>query len=121
MRVVAMYGPKDLREEEWPRPEPGPGDVRVAIKSVCICGSDTTQFVTGGIGGLDTPVPFVLGHEAAGLVDATGPGVEGLFEGTPVAIEPDMPCGTCEWCLTGRPNVCPHVRFLGAPDRKSVV
>ena len=115
MRVIAMYGPKDLREEEWPKPEPGPGEVRVKIKSVCICGSDTTQYITGGIGGSKTPVPFVLGHEAAGLIDAVGSGVENLFEGTPVAIEPDIPCMECEFCLTGRQNICPNVKFLGAP------
>ncbi len=110
-----MYGPKDLREEEWPKPEPGPGEVRVKIKSVCICGSDTTQYTTGGIGNSKTPVPFVLGHEAGGLIDAVGSGVENLFESTPVAIEPDIPCMKCEFCLTGRQNICPNVKFLGAP------
>jgi len=110
-----MYGPKDLREEEWPKPEPGPGEVRVKIKSVCICGSDTTQYTTGGIGTTKTPVPFVLGHETAGLIDAVGAGVENLFEGTPVAIEPDIPCMKCEFCLTGRQNICPDIKFLGAP------
>ena len=115
MRVIALYGPKDLREEEWPKPEPGHGEVRVKIKSVCICGSDTTQYITGGIGNSKTPVPFVLGHEASGLIDAVGTGVENLFEGTPVAIEPDIPCMECEFCLTGRQNICPNVNFLGAP------
>lgn len=115
MRVVALYGPRDMREEEWPRPDPGPGEVRVKVKSVCICGSDTTQFETAGIGGLNTPVPFILGHEAAGIVDATGTGVTTLLEGMPVAIEPDIPCGECEWCRSGRQNVCPNVSFLGAP------
>ena len=115
MRVLAYYAQNDLREEEWPKPEPGPGEVRVKIKSVCICGSDVTQYTTGGIGSSKTPVPFVLGHEAGGLIDAVGSGVENLFEGTPVAIEPDFPCGKCEFCLTGRQNICPNVKFLGAP------
>ena len=115
MRVIALYGPKDLREEEWPKPEPGDGEVRIKIKSVCICGSDTTQYTTGGIGNSKTPVPFVLGHEVAGLIDAVGSGVENLFEGTPVAVEPDIPCMQCEFCLTGRQNICPNVKFLGAP------
>ncbi len=114
MRVIALYGPKDLREEEWPKPEPGDDEVRIKIKSVCICGSDTTQYSTGGIGNSKTPVPFVLGHEVAGLIDAVGSGVENLFEGTPVAVEPDMPCMQCELCLTGRQNICPDVKFLGA-------
>jgi len=113
MRVVAYYSHDDIREEEWPKPDPGPGEVRVAIKSVGICGSDLTQFATGAIGNLKTPVPFLLGHEAAGLVDAVGAGVTGLPEGTPVAVEPAMPCGMCELCRTGHQNLCPDHRFLG--------
>ena len=113
MRVVAYYCHDDVREEEWPKPDPGPGEVRVAVKSVCICGSDLTQFATGAIGSIKTPVPFLLGHEAAGLVDAAGAGVTGLPEGTPVAVEPAMPCGVCELCRTGRQNLCPAHRFLG--------
>jgi threonine dehydrogenase-like Zn-dependent dehydrogenase len=115
MRVVAYYSHDDIREEEWPKPDPGPGEVRVAIKSVCICGSDLTQYATGAIGNLKTPVPFLLGHEAAGLVDAVGAGVTGLPEGTPVAVEPSMPCGVCELCRAGRQNICPDHGFLGAP------
>ncbi len=115
MRVIAMYGPKDLREEEWPKPEPGPGEVRVRVKSVCVCGSDTAQYATGRIGNSKTPVPFILGHEAGGLVDAVGPEVTALPEGTPVAVEPGIPCMKCELCMIGRQNICPNVRFLGAP------
>lgn len=115
MRVIAYYAHNDLREEEWPKPDPGRGEVRVRVKSVCICASDLTQYMTGGIGDSKTPVPFVLGHEVGGMVDAVGAGVTGLPEGTPVAIEPAMPCGKCEWCLSGRHNICPQVAFLGAP------
>lgn len=114
MRVLAYYGRHDIREEEWPRPHPGRGDVRVRIQAVSICGSDITQYTTGKIGDTPTPVPFVLGHEAAGIVDACGDDVRGLPQGTPVAIEPNMACGKCEWCEHGRPNLCPHVKFLGA-------
>ncbi|MCX7846415.1 MAG: alcohol dehydrogenase catalytic domain-containing protein [bacterium] len=114
MRVIAYYGRHDLREEEWPRPLPGRGEVRVRIQSVCICGSDITQYTTGKIGDVATPVPFVLGHEAAGIVDACGEGVNGLPQGTPVALEPNMPCGECEWCERGKLNLCPHVKFLGS-------
>ena len=115
MRVIARYAHHDLREEEWPKPEPGRGDVRVRVMAVCICGSDLTQYTTGAIGDSATPVPFVLGHEAAGIVDAVGTGVTGLREGTPVAIEPAMPCHQCEWCASQRENICPQVKFLGAP------
>jgi len=114
MRVVAYYGRNDLREEEWPRPVPARGEVRVRIQSVCICGSDITQYTTGAIGDVPTPVPFVLGHEAAGIIDECGDGVTGLPQGTPVAIDPNMPCGRCEWCVRGKANLCPYVKFLGS-------
>lgn len=116
MRVTALYGPRDMREEEWPRPDPGPGEVRVKIKAVTICGSDNTQFISGGKDASPTmPVPFVLGHEAAGIVHATGTDVKDIYEGTPVAIDPAMPCGVCTYCRTGRQNICPDMRFLGVP------
>ena len=115
MRVIAMYGPRDLREEEWPKPDPGAGEVRVRIMSVTVCGSDALQFADGHIGDLTTPVPFILGHEAAGLVDSVGPGVTGLPEGTPVALEPNMPCLACEPCQRGRQNLCRELKYLGCP------
>jgi L-iditol 2-dehydrogenase len=57
----------------------------------------------------------VLGHESAGLVIAIHPSVESLKVGDRVAIEPNIPCFTCEPCLTGRYNGCPNVEFLSTP------
>jgi L-iditol 2-dehydrogenase len=59
--------------------------------------------------------PLVLGHEFAGTVEAIGPGVEGLREGQSVAVDPAIPCGVCEVCVEGHPNICPTVQFAGTP------
>lgn len=115
MRVLAYYSHNDIREEEWPKPDPGLGEVRVAIKSVGICGSDITHYKKGSIGNLKVNQGFIFGHEAAGMIDAVGEGVTGLPEGTVVAVEPAIACQKCKYCLQGQQNICPNHSFLGVP------
>jgi L-idonate 5-dehydrogenase len=91
MRVLAYYGINDLREEEWPKPQPGPGQVRVAIKSVCLSTCDVLHYTTGGFGETPLPRPFVFGQDAAGLIDAVGADVQGLKPGMPVVLDPVLP------------------------------
>jgi S-(hydroxymethyl)glutathione dehydrogenase/alcohol dehydrogenase len=81
---------------------PRSGQVRVRVAHCGICHSDLS-FVDGTFPG---PLPIVLGHEAAGVVDAVGPGVEGLAVGDPVVLTPCPPCGTCYWCVRGEPSLC---------------
>jgi Zn-dependent alcohol dehydrogenase len=57
-------------------------------------------------GTFPSPLPIVLGHEAAGVVDAVGDGVAGLAPGDHVILTPIPPCGSCYWCLRGEPGVC---------------
>lgn len=82
--------------------DPGPGQVRVRIAHCGICHSDLS-IVDGTF---PSALPIVLGHEAAGVVEAVGPGVEGLSPGDPVVLTPCPPCGTCPWCLRGEPSLC---------------
>lgn len=115
MKALRLYDPRDLRLDEVPRPEPGPGEALVRVRAVGVCGSDVHYYLDGRIGDIVTPFPFVLGHECAGEVVALGPGVEGPRVGARVAIDPAIPCGRCEVCLDGHPNCCPDVRFLSTP------
>jgi L-iditol 2-dehydrogenase len=96
-------------------PEPGPGQVRVRIRSVGVCGSDIHYFEHGRIGSFVVESPLILGHESSGIVDAVGPGVETLTPGTRVALEPGIPCSQCHECRAGRYNLCPEVAFFATP------
>jgi len=82
--------------------DPGPGQVRVRVSHCGVCHSDLS-IVDGTF---PSPVPIVLGHEAAGVVDVVGAGVSGLARGDHVVLTPCPPCGTCYWCLRGEPTVC---------------
>jgi len=117
MIVEALYGPKDIREEEWPKPDPKAGEVRVQIKSVCIGGADTALFVNGGADFEKVPMPFLPGREASGIIDSVGSEVEGFNEGTPVVICPYIPCGKCEYCTSGKDNLCRRTKIIGIPPQ----
>jgi L-iditol 2-dehydrogenase len=96
--------------------------VLLKITAVGVCGSDLHTYRHARIG--DTPLegPLVLGHEFAGVVEAVGPGaLDGEFRpiapGTGVAVDPAQPCGRCELCERGHPNLCENLRFCGLyPD-----
>jgi L-iditol 2-dehydrogenase len=113
--AAVLHGIGDLRIEERPIPEPGPGDVLVAMRTVGICGSDVHYLTHGRIGSFVVEAPMVIGHESAGVVEAVGPGVAGLSPGDRVALEPGVPCRRCSACKTGRYNLCPDVRFFATP------
>lgn len=81
---------------------PGPGEVEVTLDACAICFSDIS-YIDGGWGGA---LPAVYGHEAAGRVSATGPGVVAYAPGDPVLVTLIRTCGTCTPCATGRPVLC---------------
>ena len=76
MRVAVLNRPGEIEIIERPEPEPGPGEVRVRVAAVGVCGSDTHYFDHGRIGSFVVESPLVLGHEASGVIDAVGPGVD---------------------------------------------
>lgn len=120
MRALRVHAAHDLRVDELPVPEPGPGEVDVAIEVGGICGSDLHYFQHGGINAFPLREPMILGHEVVGRVARLGAGSGDLTpvrEGDRVAVHPARPCGVCEWCTGGRPNICPDTRFLGSAMR----
>ncbi|QBI54203.1 zinc-binding dehydrogenase [Streptomonospora litoralis] len=84
--------------------EPGPGRVRVRLAAAGVCHSDLS--LADGV--LPQRLPSVLGHEGAGTVEAVGPGVSGLQEGTPVVLNWTPPCRSCWFCENGEPYLCEH-------------
>lgn len=88
--------------------------VGLRVAAVGLCGSDLHYYKDGGIGAATIAAPFVPGHEFAGWLEADLPEL-GLAVGALVAVDPNEACGRCAWCHEGHPNLCPHVRFIGAP------
>jgi len=121
MKALVLHGIRDLRVEDREKPRPGPGQALVRVRAVGLCGSDVHYYTHGRIGDQVVREPMIVGHEAAGEVAGLGPGVEGLAVGDRVAIEPALSCGQCEWCTTGRPNLCPNVRFFSTPPNDGVM
>jgi L-iditol 2-dehydrogenase len=116
MRVAELYQPRRFRLIEGTLAEPGPGEIQVTVDAVGICGSDLHYFSDGAIGDLACTYPMVLGHEPAGTVLKTGPGVSGWSRGDRAALEPAIYCYHCEFCLTGHHNVCSNIRFMSMPQ-----
>ncbi len=104
-----------IQIEDVPMPTPGPDEVLVKIKSVGICGSDLHYYLHGKIGAYIVEKPIVLGHEASGEVIALGKNVTRFKVGDRVTLEPGIPCRKCEFCKTGRYNLCPEVAFMATP------
>ncbi len=117
MTAVVIHAAHDLRVEPHAAPDPGPGEVRIRIGRGGICGSDLHYYHAGGFGTVRVKQPMVLGHEAAGTVEAIGPGVTHVAPGDDVAVNPSLPCGACAQCLAGRPIHCTEMRFLGSAMR----
>ncbi|MCD8354573.1 MAG: NAD(P)-dependent alcohol dehydrogenase [Clostridiales bacterium] len=96
-------------------PTPKEDEVLVKLEYVGICGSDIHYYEKGRIGDFVVNPPFVLGHEAGGTVVEVGANVKHLQVGDRVALEPGKTCGHCEFCRTGRYNLCPDVQFFATP------
>ena len=115
MLVAELTGQRQFRLTEQSIEDPGPGEVQVRVGAVGICGSDVHWYAEGGI--VDTPCiyPMVLGHEPAGTVVKAGAGVSGWSTGDRAAFEPALYCYQCEFCKSGKHNLCSHIKFLSNP------
>jgi len=108
-----VYGQIKLENRELPALKAN--EVLVRMKNVGICGSDVHYWTHGRIGDFVVHKPMVLGHESAGIIEAIGTEVHHLKPGDRVALEPGVPCGTCQFCLKGRYNLCRDIQFLATP------
>ena len=99
----------------------GPDDVRIAIHTVGVCGSDVHYYTHGRIGDFVVNAPMVLGHEAAGVVTARGANVTTLQVGDRVCMEPGIPNLSSRASKLGLYNVDPDVRFWATPPIHGVL
>jgi S-(hydroxymethyl)glutathione dehydrogenase/alcohol dehydrogenase len=90
--------------------DPRPGEVRVRVRHCGVCHSDLS--LVDGV--FPVPTPVILGHEAAGVVDAVGPQVAELVPGDHVVLTPVAPCGACYWCVRGEPGVCVNAGMISS-------
>jgi len=107
MKSLKLVRAKQLVLVDDPEPQPAVDEALVGVSAVGICGSDLHWFDEGGIGDSQLNRPLVLGHEFAGTI------LSGERRGTRVAVDPAVACGTCRYCLEGRPNLCSRLRFAG--------
>lgn len=111
MKAARVHGAGDLRLHDEPAPAPRPGETLVRVTAVGVCGSDVHWWKEGAIGNDRIINPLILGHECAGIIES------GPRRGERVAIDPACPCGKCEFCIEGNPNLCSALHFAGhAPD-----
>ena len=115
MKAAVLHPEGGLEIEDRPVPEPGPDEVLVAPKLVGICGSDLHYYKEGRIGDWRVLEPHVLGHEFSAVVEQVGPDTQTVPVGTPVAVEPIVPCGACDACAQDLYNLCASFGFTGSP------
>ncbi|WP_018461273.1 zinc-binding dehydrogenase [Thermus oshimai] len=114
MRAVVMEargGPEVLKLKEVETPTPGPKEVLLRVKAAGLNHLDI--WVRKGVASPKLPLPHVLGADAAGVVEAVGPGVTAFKPGDEVVVNPGISCGLCERCLKGEDNLCPRYEILG--------
>src|SRR3972149_5876268 len=104
MRVAMYYNNKDIRLEEMPVPEIGPGELLIKIIASGICGSDLMEWYR------IHKAPLVLGHEIAAMVEKIGDGVTQYRKGDRVSASHHVPCNNCHYCLNGHHTVCDTLR-----------
>jgi propanol-preferring alcohol dehydrogenase len=104
-----------LRLEEVPVPTPGPGEILVRISACGVCRSNLHMIEGDWVAyGVPAKLPIIPGHEIIGEVTGIGPGVDWFTEGDRVGIQPLWSsCGRCEYCLTGREQLCHFKQITG--------
>lgn len=109
-RRVVVNSLDDIAIEKTPQPEPATGEARVRTTVVGICGSDL-HAACGRHPFIE--LPYRPGHEAVGVVEAVGQGVDESWVGARVTIEPNLACGNCPQCRAGRYNICRDLLVFG--------
>jgi L-idonate 5-dehydrogenase len=115
MIAAVLHGAKDIRLEDYEAPVLVPGMVILRIKRAGICGSDLHYFQDGYCGAFVPSRPFILGHELTGEIISVGKDlIKPLAIGSKVTVNPARSCGVCDYCKSGRSNLCPNTIMLGS-------
>ncbi len=109
MKAVILENKGSMVYQDLPQPTPRAGHILLHVKAASICGSDISRFAKG-----HRMYPLVLGHEAAGIINAVGEGVSADLIGKHAAIIPLVPCFHCEECQRGYYSACHTYSFIGS-------
>ncbi|HEX8095005.1 zinc-dependent alcohol dehydrogenase family protein [Jatrophihabitans sp.] len=110
MKAVVYDAPRSYDIKEIPTPTAGPGQVRIKVDQVGVCGTDLHIHH----GDFNAVFPLIPGHELVGVVDELGEGVTRFKLGEQVTVNPNVYCGYCDYCLSGRLILCANAKGLGS-------
>jgi alcohol dehydrogenase, propanol-preferring len=112
MRAAVFQGSgRPLVIADVPCPVTGPGDALVKVAACGFCHTDL-HYLDHGVATAKAP-PLILGHEISGVVEELGPGSTARSVGDRVLVPSVIPCGNCDYCRSGRANICPHLQMPG--------
>jgi 2-desacetyl-2-hydroxyethyl bacteriochlorophyllide A dehydrogenase len=109
MKALQITKPHELKIVTLERPEPGPGEVLIKVMASGICGTDIHILEGEYVGAY----PVIPGHEFAGVVEQTGQAVSRIKVGDKVAVEPNIACDNCSYCLNNQQNFCENWQAVG--------
>ena len=112
MKSAVLVDVGRIELEDRAIPVPGDSDVLIKVMACGVCGTDAHIFA-GDKGAADNPLPIVLGHEIAGVVECTGEKANRFKQGDRVCIDPNVLCGGCEYCLSGIGHFCESMTGIG--------
>jgi L-iditol 2-dehydrogenase len=118
MKKVVLTGIREMELISDKEPEIlQQNQVKIAMKSIGVCGSDIHYYSEGKIGSQIVQYPFPVGHECSGIITEIGDDVKNVKVGDLVVVDPAVHCGKCDQCLSGRPHTCRNNKFLGCPGQ----
>lgn len=110
MKAVVYDAPRSFSIKDVPDPEPGPGEVRIKVTQVGVCGTDLHIHN----GDFNAAFPLIPGHELVGTVESVGKDVTRFKVGEQVTVNPNVNCGLCDYCLAGDLIRCAALQGLGS-------
>src|SRR3954466_12991535 len=110
MKAVLYDAPRSFSVTDVPVPEAAPGEVRIKVDQVGVCGTDLHIHE----GDFNAVFPLIPGHELVGVLDQLGEGATRFRIGEQVTVNPNVHCGLCQYCLAGRLILCENLKGYGS-------